>query len=273
MGPSERSIADKAGKILAREFKQWAKDRYKNQRPTFKQYLKDVSSSPHWRSDWFDKFLGAVEKSFDAHIKEDVDFTPRPSNIKSSDVRTRMDTRSERPGTKAPKLGSGFFASVFQQDKDVQHALKVGDVVKTKNGDPYLMYLSKVVNLHNPYFPQVSELKVLERKNGPAVYKVRLEMLQAMQTLTEDEMDVIVSRIFGQQARKMYPRDLALWIDEAILEPDMWKSVQDTALVEALQIMHEIEKLGFFNDISINNMMVRRTKYGPQLVITDPFSD
>jgi len=70
MGPTERSAADKAGKVLAHDFKKWARDRYKNQRPTFQQYLKDISTSPHWRSDWFDKFLGAVEKSFDASIKK-----------------------------------------------------------------------------------------------------------------------------------------------------------------------------------------------------------
>jgi hypothetical protein len=72
MGTDERIVADKAGKILAHDFKKWAKDRYKNQKPTFKQYLGDVSKSQTWRTDWFDKFMGAVEKSFDKHIKKET---------------------------------------------------------------------------------------------------------------------------------------------------------------------------------------------------------
>lgn len=76
MGPNERDVANKAGKILAHDFKEWAKDRYKNQRPTFNQYLKDIAKSPTWRTDWFDKFMGAVEKSFDKHIGVTESETP-----------------------------------------------------------------------------------------------------------------------------------------------------------------------------------------------------
>lgn len=72
MGPNEKAVADKAGKILATDFTGWAKDRYKKQAPTFKQYLGDISKSPTWRTDWFDKFLGAVEKSFDKHMKDKI---------------------------------------------------------------------------------------------------------------------------------------------------------------------------------------------------------
>lgn len=72
MGPRERSAADKAGEVLAHDFKAWAHDKYKNQKPTFKQYLKDVSSSAHWRSDWFGKFLGRVEQSFDKAMKKET---------------------------------------------------------------------------------------------------------------------------------------------------------------------------------------------------------
>lgn len=72
MGTEERRIADKAGIILARDFKQWAKDKYKDQQPSFRQYLKDLSTSPRWRTDWFDKFLGTVEKSFDNQINKEL---------------------------------------------------------------------------------------------------------------------------------------------------------------------------------------------------------
>lgn len=70
MGPDERSVAEKSGKILARDFKAWAKDKYHKQKPTFRQYLTDISKSPKWRSDWFDKFLGVVERTFDKHINK-----------------------------------------------------------------------------------------------------------------------------------------------------------------------------------------------------------
>lgn len=68
MDKAEIDAAKTSGKVLAHDFKQWAKDRYKNQQPTFKQYLLDVSKSPKWRSDWFGKFLGAVEKTFDKEV-------------------------------------------------------------------------------------------------------------------------------------------------------------------------------------------------------------
>ncbi len=72
MGPDEKVAAEKAGKVLARDFTDWAKGRYKKQKPSFKQYLGDISKSQQWRSDWFGKFLGAVELSFDAAIKKET---------------------------------------------------------------------------------------------------------------------------------------------------------------------------------------------------------
>jgi hypothetical protein len=72
MGPKEKLAADEAGKVLAKDFTAWAKGKYKNQKPSFKQYLGDISKSPAWRSDWFGKFLGAVEMSFDKAIKTEL---------------------------------------------------------------------------------------------------------------------------------------------------------------------------------------------------------
>lgn len=72
MSPREKIAADEAGAVLAKDFTAWAKGRYKDQKPTFRQYLGDISKSPAWRSDWFGKFLGAVETSFDKAIKKEV---------------------------------------------------------------------------------------------------------------------------------------------------------------------------------------------------------
>lgn len=72
MDAGERSAAEKSGKVLARDFKAWAKDRYKKQKPTFKQYLTDISKSPTWRNDWLGKFLDVVEKAFDKQMKIEI---------------------------------------------------------------------------------------------------------------------------------------------------------------------------------------------------------
>lgn len=274
MGPNEREVAKKAGKILAHDFKAWAKDRYKDQRPTFKQYLNDISKSPTWRTDWFDKFMGAVEKSFDKHIKEDINFTPRQvkSKLNAYDVAANMEKRSERRGSKAPTLGAGFFSSVFDQPhSDVQHALKVGSTDNI-DGDGYLNYLQRVVDLHNPYFPQISELSVFEGPHG-AGYKVRLEYLDPMGDLKYPELQHIVKRMFGGRVDIRTSSDLVKWIETAVEEGATIDHVEDPALKQALQVMHEMVKAGFFNDIKTSNIMIRRTKFGPQLVFTDPFSE
>lgn len=70
MGSEERTLAKKSGSVLASEFQAWAKDKYREQRPTFKAYLKDLAQSPKWRDDWFGKFMNAVEDEFDRHIKK-----------------------------------------------------------------------------------------------------------------------------------------------------------------------------------------------------------
>jgi hypothetical protein len=70
MGSEERALAKKSGSVLASEFQAWAKDKYREQRPTFKTYLKDLARSPKWRDDWFGKFMSAVEDEFDRHIKQ-----------------------------------------------------------------------------------------------------------------------------------------------------------------------------------------------------------
>jgi hypothetical protein len=187
--------------------------------------------------------------------------------------------RSRRGQSHAPFLDNGSYAHVFKQPKaEVSNVLKIGHDLGERR-DPYLAYVSRILELHNPYFPQVQELKIFNSPKGK-FFKIRLEKLSKTSTVTPAEVETIAGRWYGDNA------EAKLRSHKVQLNPDTWITYQlsnlidkpkersilvDEALIEALHVIDELTLGdGFENDMTSHNCMIRRTKYGPQVVLTDP---
>lgn len=212
----------------------------------------------------------------------DIDFNAKPTNVSYNRIRSQLYKRSKRSGTLAPLKGSGSYGTAYDQPHaDVSHVLKIGHQLQDEE-DAYMFYISKIIEMHNPYFPQISELKrFVNNKTGQPFFKVRLEKLSEFQTITPAEAQAMCSRMFGLAEYDFKKGTVTtspyVWIagevELLIDEPKYRKVIVDPALLEAVEVISRIITLNddrFGNDASHYNMMIRRTKYGPQLVITDP---
>lgn len=194
-----------------------------------------------------------------------------------------MQARANRAGSKAPLLGAGSYGAVYDQPgKDVSHVLKIGH----QRDDPYDAYLSwieKILNKHNPYFPQINEVQRLASRNGGEFFKVRMEKLRPLSELTIQEATFIANKWYGHEEGlysigqllatrvKLQPDHMiAAALDRLFDFPNLRSTIQDQQLLEALNILDGLYEEGFQNDIKYDNIMLRRTKYGAQPVITDP---
>jgi len=227
-------------------------------------------------------------------LLEAINTPAHPTKTTMGRVTAAMLNRQGRTETSPERIGRGAYGSVFDQpNADVDHVLKISRSSGTSNEEPdgYASYIERILNLHNPYFPQIGEFKVLRnRDTGRDMYKTRIETLAPLQTLTDQEVQMLWKRIFGDHTRRTTidrsDRDSALdyimqVIRAAVAGYDMdgyWVDVDniaDPSFIEALNVIRQIKnddpehELG--SDIHYGNVMVRRTKYGPQLVITDPF--
>lgn len=141
-------------------------------------------------------------------------------------------------------------------------------------------------------------------------YQVRMEKLQPLSGLSEREAQYVLSRYFGvdlndhqkqliQKHIETFPEGrrpgggeimasmVAEILDDIVRENGCGEiqyflggkivpvipcvSVKDDNLKEAIAIMKKMKQQGYLPDIHYNNIMVRRSPYGPQPVITDPF--
>jgi hypothetical protein len=120
-----------------------------------------------------------------------------------------------------------------------------------------------------------------------------MEKLSPWKDLEEDELLTIFSRALDVQlnsveefrqlvGRKGVPykdiiiEELLRYITKTISDPNYkdikGNSIKDSQLIEAINIIRYLQKTGYGEDLHAGNVMVRRTKYGPQLVLTDPLS-
>lgn len=211
------------------------------------------------------------------------------SEIVTSGLR-QLNNRLQR-GDNPDQLGSGLYANVYRRKSDPNTVTKVARAVTHKSSDDgYVGFIQHIIDMHNPYFPQVSELKEIVDRDGEfAGYVVRMEKLQTMHQLSDEEIDALMHKILGEEVNfrtpgavvggftvsksvaRDTPRLIGAIIEDQYQNPNS-SVIKDPALLEALDMLRKLAKKGQYSqDLHEGNMMIRRTPYGPQLVITDPF--
>lgn len=176
-------------------------------------------------------------------------------------------------------IGKGRYSQVTAQDPyTVDKTLKKWRK-KTPSQDPYPIYaeLSQKLSDKNPYFPRIHAVQQGDR----AVYT--MERLQPLSVLDDETLFQIGKRIISDSHLKY---DWKNWeqfkkrgmngglITSAMnrtLHTGEYDEIRDPLLAQALKAIREIAQQGDFSpDIHPENIMIRPTSVGPQIVITDP---
>lgn len=166
-------------------------------------------------------------------------------------------------------IASGGEATVYNDVNDPHMAVRS---VHRKRDDSYWKYIEAIVKNkmtgNNPYVPRVYKFD----KNKQ---KFQLEKLVPMHSMDDKELDYIAETI-GLIERGPDPWDRAKWAKVSLIvtfiRDAMYKKLETIPedLQQVLKLILSLKATNSTDDISEDNVMVRRTPYGPQLVITDP---
>jgi hypothetical protein len=209
------------------------------------------------------------------------------------------------------RIGGGVYASAYASEKDPGSVDKIADPseIRSLSTDAYYQYLDAIARndriANNPFFPKVFNLETFRGKDGKYTYKVNMEKLAPLKTLSLEEITRIGSELFtdfaavykharteygikdtrptgdahtdnDKQQTKLFlaVRAFADCFQQAAYSDSPPTNIKNAYLKQALMFIRNILKRNssFAPDLHQGNMMVRRGPFAPQIVITDPIS-
>lgn len=151
--------------------------------------------------------------------------------------------------------------------------------------DSYYQYI-KAIEPHmgsNPYFPRVYGINMVKDAEGVQKPTYKMEKLSTFNDFDKDAIFALGQRILrglpstatDVSAKVVYQQIISV-IDRALdSRAYAEKQIRDKKLLQALELIRKVIAMHpkFRNDIHSDNIMLRGTSQGPQLVITDPIAD
>ena len=212
------------------------------------------------------------------------------------------------PATNDPKvktLGTGVFATAYQHKDTPYDVTKGSKATRTPDGWQALFTaLSKDEKAQsNPYFPRFRSInKFKGNPNDKGVprqsYVVKVETLEPYKNLSGKEREMLVNKLFDEHGEDVinhyweedtrdrhHPRgrpeiaagEKLAWAIRACLEGDEgWEdelrwTIEDKKFLQAIEFLQKASKEYDYNlDLHRENIMIRRTSVGVQLVLNDP---
>lgn len=190
---------------------------------------------------------------------------------------------------------SGWYSGGYTNPRDPHEYVKTTHKPSHLHDDAYYLYVAAISHLqqkkyYNPYFPIVYQVRVASDPRGLDRPRYRLEKLQnpenypveamvgMVEALFVDPSKIITSKTEVSEKNKMTIwRNIAAQLDDCLHgnNAEAMSNIKDPVLKQALTVIHKLlQKRGTFEpDLHGNNIMVRGTPYGPQLVLMDPISD
>jgi hypothetical protein len=221
-----------------------------------------------------------------------------------SDFKQLVDELSDL-GDHRVKMGSGLFSVVTADpERDPGTVRKVaygeygkGYTIEKLARDAYYNYILEIAKgsmKWNPYLPKVYAIHFHRAKDGLIAFEVELERLEPFTKLNRRELIAIGSRIYGdptfEQGIETYMRRQGMSeISRSKMQSFLLRSIvaqaqglkdyyglrnKDSRLRHALMLLNRVKKThsSIFLDMHDENVMVRRTPVGVQLVLTDPIA-
>lgn len=193
--------------------------------------------------------------------------------------------REEEVPNKNPKvktLGSGTFASAYVNQDTPQDVTKGSQLTKEPDGfRAFFTALSKDEEAQaNPYFPRFRQIRTYSNKHEGdkkrTSYVVRVEKLEPFTNLSRAERNMLIDKIFTEKGIVSNFADesgLGVAIYSASIDRKHITGIEikDPDFLDALWFLDEVaENYGYGLDLHDENIMVRRTSVGPQIVLNDP---
>jgi hypothetical protein len=206
----------------------------------------------------------------------------------------KQERRAARRGS--PSKPTGWYSGGYQNPRDPHEYVKTTHKPSYLHDDAYYLYVTAISHLQkknyrNPYFPVVYQVRVTSDPRGMDRPRYRIETLQNPANYPVEAIEGMVERMFvdpsivlksvrGSNPQRQVGdvwRSISALLDDCLGESnaEALAKIKDPLLQQALAVIHKIlqKRATFEPDIHANNIMIRGTPVGPQLVLMDPISD
>lgn len=203
-----------------------------------------------------------------------------------------LQNKGERDSDSALNKGvqPGWYSGGQTNPRDPHEFIKKPHLTALLDQDAYYRYVMEIRDLkregyHNPFFPQVYNINIVQDPKGNQRPRYRIEKLQQGDTFSEQALIGMYNRLFydefdtnitdmASNASYAVWREIAREVNRAV-ERSNYTNIRDDQLMEALVLIDRIiqENPGWNVDLHVNNIRVRGSSVGPQLVLMDPISD
>ena len=226
-------------------------------------------------------------------IKEvTVDRTRHPGQREVWDDKLEKSVSALQKKGGAERLGRGSYAAAYSNPKRTpQDVRKVSDPQFESNIDGFYFYMQALKDHPdntNPYFPRIREMKVYtDPEKEKLTYSVQMERLDDMRKLKhKTSFESILRRLYGDNmdnakqfldgmSNHPYGEPLLSIVIAAVKQEmnPLYELIVDKNFLRATKFIKQTsEKMHLGLDLHDENIMVRHSPYGPQLVFTDPLS-
>jgi hypothetical protein len=184
----------------------------------------------------------------------------------------------------------GWYSGGQTNPRDPHEFIKKPHLTAKLDKDAYYKYVMEIRDLkqqgyHNPFFPQVYNIDITQDPKGNQRPRYRIEKLQQGDSFPARTLIGMYERLFNDEFNMRYlegttNKSYAVWreisnqINRAV-ERSNYTNIRDDQLKEALLLIDKIiqENPDWNVDLHVNNIRVRGSSVGPQLVLMDPISD
>lgn len=182
-------------------------------------------------------------------------------------------------------IDQGYFSSVFGHPDNPHDVVKGSKRFDSEDGyEGFIRALAEDETMRdNIYMPRIRTARVItSTKTGQKSTMIRMERLQQLKALSEREAYMILVNLIGRTNAFEYKetkevdtwqRALKYFLDMHSGNMPPSSDIINEDWLEAYNWVQRVSReKGWHMDLHSENWMMRRTPYGPQLVITDPFS-
>ena len=201
-----------------------------------------------------------------------------------------MKDRQEREYDKGQGQGHGWYSGGQTNPRDPHEFIKKPHLTTLLDQDAYYRYVQEIKKLkregyHNPFFPQVYNVDITQDPKGNQRPRYRIEKLQPGERYPEEALIGLYERLFKKEfdmktIDSYSNKPWAIWSEIAdqcnrAVERSNYTNIKDDQLEEALLLIDRIvqENPEWNVDLHVNNIRIRGSSQGPQLVLMDPISD
>lgn len=204
-------------------------------------------------------------------------------------IQKHINVGKELPPAKNDNISkdSGTFSKVNPSPNDPftvnkiskDHRETYGGKYNAEHHDGYWSYITAIVNndelKSNPFLPRVYSIKSYYDKEGNKKFIANIEKLLNYKEVDTKQLKQYIPHIIDigndNNYFDQYPLLALCDTIEAAAYHGNYAHIKNEKLIEALKFINSISNR-YHIDLHSDNIMFRRTKYGIELVITDPLS-